>query len=90
MFETLEGWQDSTQGARSWAQLPATCIKYVRRIEELIELLGRRMKAGGRFVTRCFTETGQRYSTEEVFHRLHQRGAGDDAAGESPSMNASL
>jgi len=37
IYETLEGWSDSTQGARSWAQLPATCIKYVRRIEELIE-----------------------------------------------------
>ncbi len=37
IYETLEGWQDSTQGARSWAELPATCIKYVRRIEELIE-----------------------------------------------------
>jgi len=37
IYETLEGWQESTQGARSWAELPATCIKYVRRIEELIE-----------------------------------------------------
>jgi len=37
VYETLEGWSDSTQGARSWADLPATCIKYVRRIEELIE-----------------------------------------------------
>ena len=37
IYETLEGWQDSTRGARSWAELPATCIKYVRRIEELIE-----------------------------------------------------
>jgi adenylosuccinate synthase len=37
IYETMDGWQDSTQGARSWAQLPATCIKYVRRIEELIE-----------------------------------------------------
>jgi len=37
IYETLEGWSESTQGARSWAQLPATCIKYVRRIEELIE-----------------------------------------------------
>ncbi len=36
IYETLEGWQDSTRGARSWAQLPATAIKYVRRIEELI------------------------------------------------------
>ena len=35
VYETLEGWQDSTQGARSWAELPATAIKYVRRIEEL-------------------------------------------------------
>jgi adenylosuccinate synthase len=37
VYETLAGWQDSTQGARSWADLPATCIKYVRRLEELIE-----------------------------------------------------
>src|SRR3954447_22179038 len=37
IFETLEGWQDSTRGARSWAALPATAIKYIRRIEELIE-----------------------------------------------------
>ena len=37
IYETLEGWQDSTRGARSWAQLPATAVKYVRRIEELIE-----------------------------------------------------
>jgi len=37
VYETLAGWQDSTRGARSWADLPATCIKYVRRLEELIE-----------------------------------------------------
>jgi len=37
IYETLEGWTDSTRGARSWADLPATTIKYVRRIEELIE-----------------------------------------------------
>jgi len=37
VYETLEGWQESTRGARSWAQLPATAVKYVRRIEELIE-----------------------------------------------------
>jgi adenylosuccinate synthase len=36
IYETLEGWDESTRGARSWAQLPATAIKYVRRIEELI------------------------------------------------------
>ncbi len=37
IYETLDGWDQSTRGARSWAQLPATAIKYVRRIEELIE-----------------------------------------------------
>ena len=37
VYETLEGWSDSTRGARSWAELPATAIKYIRRIEELIE-----------------------------------------------------
>jgi adenylosuccinate synthase len=36
VYETAEGWQESTRGARSWAQLPATAIKYIRRIEELI------------------------------------------------------
>lgn len=36
VYETMEGWQESTQGARRWADLPATAIKYVRRIEELI------------------------------------------------------
>jgi adenylosuccinate synthase len=37
VYEEMEGWSQSTQGARSWADLPATAIKYVRRIEELIE-----------------------------------------------------
>jgi adenylosuccinate synthase len=37
IYEQFEGWQDSTRGARSWADLPATSIKYIRRIEELIE-----------------------------------------------------
>ena len=36
VYESLEGWKDTTAGARSWAQLPAQAIKYVRRIEELI------------------------------------------------------
>jgi adenylosuccinate synthase len=36
IYETIEGWQESTRGARSWGQLPATAIKYIRRIEELI------------------------------------------------------
>ncbi len=37
IYESIEGWKDSTRGARSWVDLPATAIKYVRRIEELIE-----------------------------------------------------
>lgn len=37
VYETLPGWAESTQGARSWAQLPASAVKYIRRIEELIE-----------------------------------------------------
>ncbi|MBN06470.1 MAG: adenylosuccinate synthase [Rhodospirillaceae bacterium] len=37
IYEVLDGWSESTEGARSWAELPANAIKYVRRIEELIE-----------------------------------------------------
>ena len=37
IYESIEGWSESTRGARSWAQLPALAIKYIRRIEELIE-----------------------------------------------------
>ena len=37
IYETIAGWKDTTAGARSWAELPAQAIKYVRRIEELIE-----------------------------------------------------
>jgi adenylosuccinate synthase len=36
IYEEIEGWSDSTAGARSWADLPAQAIKYVRRVEELI------------------------------------------------------
>ncbi|WP_417497017.1 adenylosuccinate synthase [Maricaulis sp.] len=36
VYEELEGWQGSTAGARSWADLPAEAVKYVRRVEELI------------------------------------------------------
>lgn len=36
IYETIEGWDGTTAGARSWADLPAQAIKYVRRIEELI------------------------------------------------------
>ena len=37
VYETLDGWQSTTQGARRWVDLPDAAIKYVRRIEELIE-----------------------------------------------------
>lgn len=36
VYETMPGWSQSTEGARSWADLPAEAIKYVRRVEELI------------------------------------------------------
>lgn len=36
IYEEMDGWHESTAGARSWADLPAAAIKYVRRIEELI------------------------------------------------------
>ena len=36
VYETIEGWAGTTAGARSWADLPAQAIKYVRRVEELI------------------------------------------------------
>ena len=37
IYEEMEGWTQSTAGARSWADLPGAAIKYVRRIEELIQ-----------------------------------------------------
>ncbi|WP_376872974.1 adenylosuccinate synthase [Albirhodobacter sp. R86504] len=37
IFEEMEGWSESTEGARSWNDLPAAAIKYVRHIEELIQ-----------------------------------------------------
>ena len=37
IYEEMDGWSESTEGARSWADLPANAIKYVRRVEELIE-----------------------------------------------------
>jgi adenylosuccinate synthase len=36
IYETLEGWQETTAGGRSWADLPAQAIKYVKYLEELI------------------------------------------------------
>jgi adenylosuccinate synthase len=36
VYEELEGWSETTQGARSWRDLPANAVKYVRRVEELI------------------------------------------------------
>jgi len=37
IYETLEGWSETTVGARSWNDLPAQAVKYVKHIEELIE-----------------------------------------------------
>jgi adenylosuccinate synthase len=37
VYEEMEGWSETTAGARSWAQLPGAAVKYVRRIEELIQ-----------------------------------------------------
>ena len=36
IYESIAGWSETTAGARSWAELPAQAIKYIRRIEELI------------------------------------------------------
>ncbi len=36
IYESLEGWSETTAGARSWSELPAQAVKYVRYIEELI------------------------------------------------------
>jgi adenylosuccinate synthase len=36
VYEDMEGWSETTQGARTWRDLPANAVKYVRRIEELI------------------------------------------------------
>ena len=37
IYESMPGWQDSTRGARTWKDLPAAAIKYIRRVEELID-----------------------------------------------------
>ena len=37
IYEEMPGWSESTEGARSWADLPGNAVKYVRRIEELIQ-----------------------------------------------------
>ena len=36
VYENIEGWKTSTHGARTWAELPAAAVKYVRRVEELV------------------------------------------------------
>ena len=36
VYETVPGWTESTRGARSWADLPAAAVKYIRRLEELV------------------------------------------------------
>ena len=37
LYETMAGWNESTEGARSWADLPAQAVKYIKRVEELIQ-----------------------------------------------------
>jgi adenylosuccinate synthase len=37
VYEEMPGWKETTYGKKSWAELPAQAIKYIRRIEELIE-----------------------------------------------------
>jgi adenylosuccinate synthase len=37
VYEAMDGWRESTRGARSFAQLPANAVKYVKRLEELVE-----------------------------------------------------
>ena len=37
IYETMPGWNTSTRGVRDWAKLPELAVKYIRRIEELIE-----------------------------------------------------
>ena len=37
VYEEMDGWAESTEGARSWADLPAQAIKYIQRVQELIE-----------------------------------------------------
>ena len=49
IYEEMEGWSGTTAGARSWADLPAQAVKYVRRIEELIRCPGRSCRR------RCWT-----------------------------------
>jgi adenylosuccinate synthase len=52
IYETMPGWQETTAGARSWADLPAQAIKYIRRVEELMNRSARlHLAAAGRPVT---------------------------------------
>jgi adenylosuccinate synthase len=37
IYESMEGWAGLTKGARTWAELPPTAVKYIHRSEELIE-----------------------------------------------------
>jgi adenylosuccinate synthase len=37
IYEEVEGWRETTAGARSWADLPAQAIKYIQRVQELIQ-----------------------------------------------------
>jgi adenylosuccinate synthase len=36
IYDTLDGWSENTAGARTWADLPAKTVKYIRRVEDMI------------------------------------------------------
>ncbi len=57
VYETAEGWRESTRGARSWADLPATAIKYIRRLEELIGAPVALLRPAPSATTRCWCAT---------------------------------
>ena len=82
VYETAEGWRESTRGARSWADLPATAIKYIRRLEELIERAGgaafdqpraRRHGAGPRPVRRLIGRARTRRAVSPKSRQRRQR-----------------
>ena len=63
VYEEIEGWQrDRPRGARSWADLPAQAIKYVRRIEELIAARWRWSRPARSATTRSWCATRSRAS----------------------------
>jgi hypothetical protein len=68
-------WFDAVPQHGPWDLVVAdgsfNCLGTTDRVQSLIELLHRHMRAGAQVVTRCFTEPERRESPAEVFHRLH-------------------